>query len=65
MFNLRPEDKGKSPTEPDHQRVSFQTFGTDFAFQDAHAAFKNAETVLSNLDRYLNKELKYEFTTFS
>lgn len=65
IFNrdLMDEDKPKEAT--DHPRVAFQTFGTDFAFQDAQSSFTNAEQVLNNLERYLNKGLKYEFSTMT
>lgn len=45
--------------------MAFQSFGTDFAFQNAQMSFKNAELVLSNLDRYLNGHFKFEFSTFT
>ena len=56
IFNV--DDKGGD-------RMAYQTFGTDFAFQDTANSFRNVETILKNLDRYLSGHLKFEFTTFS
>lgn len=63
LFNL--EDTTKNVTDTDHPRLAFQTFGTDFAFQDAPSSWRNAETVLANLERYLKGNFKFEFMTFS
>ena len=49
----------------DNERIAFQTFGTDFAFQNAMSSFANVETILSNLNRYLNNTFHYEFASFS
>ncbi len=32
MFNKYPMDIGKSPSSPLHERMAFQSFGTDFSF---------------------------------
>jgi hypothetical protein len=32
MFNAHSSDKGLAPENPNHERLAFQTFGTDFAF---------------------------------
>jgi hypothetical protein len=45
--------------------MAFQTFGTDFAFQDAQASFNNAHQILNNLERYLRNKLTYKYTTMT
>ncbi len=64
MFNLKTEDKSLSPVASDHARLAFQTLGTDFSFQEAKFTWKNAESLISNLERYLKNNFKFEFKTF-
>ena len=47
------------------QRIAFQTFGTDFSFQNAQTAFANVETVLDNIKRYSDQKFNYEYATFT
>jgi len=63
MFK-RKEENRKNTKMPEYERFAFQTVGGDFAYQ-TETAFSNLETVLRNVERYLENHLKIEFTTLS
>lgn len=61
MFR-RKEDNRKDTKAPELERFAFQTMGGDFAYQK-EIAFSHLETVLNNVERYLEHSMKIEFTT--